>query len=102
MKDKRNPNVMILAASQTKDKTALTEDGVLRVISELKELVDFIICDSPAGIESGLLFKTLFVRMSSRIPTESIVKGLIMPCYSQIKQLSVPTQNYRPFATQIK
>jgi septum site-determining protein MinD len=42
-----------LAASQTKDKTVLTEEGVGRVLNQLKDQFDYIVCDSPAGIESG-------------------------------------------------
>merc|ERR1712110_271705 len=53
VKDKRNANLVLLAASQTKDKTVLTEEGVERVLNELRQTCDFIICDSPAGIESG-------------------------------------------------
>eukprot|EP00164_Ancoracysta_twista_P010336 GFYU01015549.1.p1 GENE.GFYU01015549.1~~GFYU01015549.1.p1 ORF type:complete len:186 (-),score=26.92 GFYU01015549.1:281-838(-) len=55
IKDKRNPNLYMLAASQTRDKTALTADGVSDVISELKKEFDIIVCDSPAGIENGEL-----------------------------------------------
>ena len=40
-------------ASQTRDKDALTEDGVARVINSLKQMFDWVICDSPAGIERG-------------------------------------------------
>jgi septum site-determining protein MinD len=43
----------LLPASQTRDKDALTDEGVSRVISELKEKFDWVICDSPAGIERG-------------------------------------------------
>lgn len=54
IKDKREPNLHILAASQTRDKDALTKEGVGQVIDGLKEDgFDFIICDSPAGIEKG-------------------------------------------------
>jgi len=53
IKDKRCPKLSILAASQTKDKTILTEDGVGRMLEELKKSFDYIVCDSPAGIESG-------------------------------------------------
>ena len=54
IKDKRVDNLYILAASQTRDKDALTKEGVGRVIEELKEAgFDYIICDSPAGIEKG-------------------------------------------------
>ncbi len=55
IKDKRVPGLCILAASQTRDKDALTDDGVARVLKELSEDNDFIVCDSPAGIERGAL-----------------------------------------------
>jgi septum site-determining protein MinD len=53
IKDKRVPNLSILAASQTKDKTILTVEGVEEMFNELKQNFDYIVCDSPAGIESG-------------------------------------------------
>ncbi len=54
IKDKRVEGLFILAASQTKDKEALTEEGVKRVLDELAaEGFDYIVCDSPAGIEKG-------------------------------------------------
>jgi septum site-determining protein MinD len=53
IRDKRLDNLSLLPASQTRDKDALTEDGVARVIGELRERFDWIICDSPAGIERG-------------------------------------------------
>lgn len=54
IKDKRVPNLFILAASQTRDKDALTKEGVGKVIDDLKaDGFDYIICDSPAGIEKG-------------------------------------------------
>ena len=53
IRDKRVPTLSLLPASQTRDKDALTDDGVSRVIAELKEKFDWVICDSPAGIERG-------------------------------------------------
>ena len=53
IKDKRNPNLHILAASQTKDKNILTVEGVGALLDELRKQFDYIVCDSPAGIESG-------------------------------------------------
>ncbi len=53
IKDKRLENLYILAASQTRDKDALTQEGVERVLTELSEQFDYVICDSPAGIEKG-------------------------------------------------
>jgi septum site-determining protein MinD len=55
IKDKRVENLAILPTSQTRDKDALTREGVGKVIDELKETFDYIICDSPAGIERGAL-----------------------------------------------
>jgi septum site-determining protein MinD len=51
--DKRLETLYLLPASQTRDKDALTEEGVARVIAELREKFDWVICDSPAGIERG-------------------------------------------------
>jgi len=54
IKDKRIETLHVLAASQTRDKEALDPEGVSRVINELKEMgFDYIVCDSPAGIEKG-------------------------------------------------
>lgn len=53
IKDKRVENLSILPASQTRDKDALTQEGVQKVLDELKKTHDYIVCDSPAGIEKG-------------------------------------------------
>lgn len=53
IKDKRLENLYVLAASQTRDKDALTQEGVEKVLMELKNDFEFVICDSPAGIEKG-------------------------------------------------
>lgn len=53
IKDKRTEGLFILPASQTRDKDALTMEGVQTVLNELKDDFDFILCDSPAGIEQG-------------------------------------------------
>jgi septum site-determining protein MinD len=53
IKDKRTPGLFILPASQTRDKDALTPEGVEKVLQALAEDYDYIICDSPAGIEKG-------------------------------------------------
>ena len=53
IRDKRLERLALLPASQTRDKDALTEDGVARVINSLKQMFDWVICDSPAGIERG-------------------------------------------------
>jgi septum site-determining protein MinD len=53
IRDKRIDTLFLLAASQTRDKDALTDEGVERVIRELRASFDWVICDSPAGIERG-------------------------------------------------
>ena len=53
IRDKQHKELYILPASQTRDKDALTEEGVEKVLDELKKTFDFIVCDSPAGIERG-------------------------------------------------
>jgi septum site-determining protein MinD len=53
IRDKRQEDLHLLPASQTRDKDALTQEGVEKVIAELREKFDWIICDSPAGIERG-------------------------------------------------
>jgi septum site-determining protein MinD len=53
IRDKRLDNLALLPASQTRDKDALTDEGVATVIAELRERFDWVICDSPAGIERG-------------------------------------------------
>jgi septum site-determining protein MinD len=53
IRDKRIETLYLLAASQTRDKDSLSDDGVERVIEELRPSFDWVICDSPAGIERG-------------------------------------------------
>ena len=53
IKDKRIDNLFILPASQTRDKDALTQEGVQDTLNKLSEEFDYILCDSPAGIEKG-------------------------------------------------
>lgn len=60
IKDKRVENLFILPASQTRDKNALTPEGVERVITQLQADFDYIVCDSPAGIEHGAMMAIYF------------------------------------------
>ena len=61
IKDKQCDNLFVLPASQTRDKEALTKDGVERVLKELAEMgFEYIVCDSPAGIETGALLAMHF------------------------------------------
>jgi septum site-determining protein MinD len=61
IRDKRIDTLSLLPASQTRDKDALTEEGVARVIQELRAKFDWVICDSPAGIERGATLAMRFV-----------------------------------------
>jgi len=60
IRDKVNENLYILAASQTRDKDALTQDGVQRVLDKMAKDFEYIICDSPAGIERGAFLAMYF------------------------------------------
>ena len=61
IKDKQCDNLHVLAASQTRDKEALTQDGVEKVLKDLAGMdFDYIVCDSPAGIETGALMAMHF------------------------------------------
>jgi septum site-determining protein MinD len=53
IRDKRLDTLTLLPTSQTRDKDSLTDEGVAHVIRELREKFDWVICDSPAGIEKG-------------------------------------------------
>ena len=61
IKDKQVENLFVLAASQTRDKDALSLEGVEKVLKDLSEMgFDYIVCDSPAGIETGALMAMHF------------------------------------------
>ncbi|EKD39100.1 MAG: Septum site-determining protein MinD [uncultured bacterium] len=60
IKDKRAGNLFILPASQTRDKDALSMEGVGKVIATLQQSFDYIVCDSPAGIEKGAMTAMYF------------------------------------------
>jgi len=61
IKDKQCENLFVLAASQTRDKDALSQDGVQKVLTDLAGMgFDYIVCDSPAGIETGALMAMHF------------------------------------------
>ena len=66
IRDKRVETLHLLAASQTRDKDALTDEGVERVIGELRQSFDWVMCDSPAGIERG-------AQLAMRFADEAIV-----------------------------
>ena len=53
IKDKRHPNLFLMPSAQTKDKTAVTPQQMVKIVNQLRELFDYIILDCPAGIEQG-------------------------------------------------
>src|SRR6202795_678835 len=64
IRDKRIETLFLLPASQTRDKDALTEEGVGRVIDDLREKFDWIVCDSPAGIDKGATLAMRFADLA--------------------------------------
>jgi septum site-determining protein MinD len=64
IRDKRIDTLSLLPASQTRDKDALTEVGVGRVIDDLREKFDWIVCDSPAGIDKGATLAMRFADLA--------------------------------------
>jgi len=60
IRDKRVDTLYVFPTSQTRDKDALKREGVERVLGELRESFDYIVCDSPAGIEQGALTALYF------------------------------------------
>ncbi len=66
IRDKRLDTLFLLPASQTRDKDALTEEGVAEVVAELREKFDYVLCDSPAGIERG-------AQLAMRFADEAVV-----------------------------
>ena len=74
IKDKQCDNLFVLAASQTRDKEALTQEGVKKVLDDLADMgFEFIICDSPAGIESGALLAIQDIEDILRIPLIGVI-----------------------------
>ena len=61
IKDKQVDNLFVLAASQTRDKEALTQEGVEKILKDLGDMgFDYVVCDSPAGIETGAMMAMHF------------------------------------------
>ncbi len=61
IKDRHTENLFVLPASQTRDKDALTEEGVEKALKELEHMgFDYVVCDSPAGIERGAVLALTF------------------------------------------
>jgi septum site-determining protein MinD len=77
--DPRLDTLYLLPASQIRGKEALTEDGVARVIAELRDQFDWVICDSPAGIERGAM-------LAMRFADEAII--IVNPEISSVRDSS--------------
>ena len=75
IRDKNCENLYVLPASQTRDKDALSKEGVGNVLGELRENYDYIVCDSPAGIEKGAIM-TLYFADEAMIVTNPEVSSV--------------------------
>src|SRR5690606_23686657 len=102
IKDKRLPNLCVLPASQTRDKDALTLEGVEKVLQELSAEFDFIVCDSPAGIQSGALSAIYFAAHAivvtnpdvSSVRDSDRILGLLASKTKQATETQPPTQEH--------
>src|SRR5690554_7914326 len=72
IRDKRVDNLHILPASQTRDKDALTLEGVEKVLDTLSKDFDYILCDSPAGIERGAQLAMYFAEDRKSVCRERV------------------------------
>ncbi|AEO08678.1 septum site-determining protein MinD [Buchnera aphidicola str. Ak (Acyrthosiphon kondoi)] len=103
IKDKKTSNLFILPASQTRDKDALTCIGVEKVLTELIKMeFDFIICDSPAGIETGAILAIYFADEAiittnpevSSVRDSDRILGIIASKSKRSEQNKTPIKEY--------
>lgn len=103
VKDKKNPNLCLLAAAQTRDKTAVTEEQLKDICDKLKEKFDFVLVDCPAGIEQG--FQNAVAGASEAIvvttPEMSAVRDAdriigLLEAKEEIKSYKLLLNRYRP------
>jgi septum site-determining protein MinD len=103
IKDKKTKNLFILPASQTRDKDALTYIGVENILEELiKMKFDFIICDSPAGIETGAILAIYFADEAiittnpevSSVRDSDRILGIISSKSKRAKQNKIPIKEH--------
>lgn len=103
IKDKKTKNLFILPASQTRDKDALTHLGVEKVLNELIKMnFDFIICDSPAGIEKGAILSLYFADEAiitanpevSSVRDSDRILGIISSKSKRSEQNNTPIKEY--------
>lgn len=108
VKDKRHPNLCLLPAAQTRDKNAVTSDQMRELCDEMKKIFDFVIVDSPAGIETG--FQNAIAGADEAVivttPEMSAVRdadriiGLLEARKDQIEQYRLVLNRYRPAMVQ--
>ena len=102
IKDKRTDSLHILPASQTRDKDALTMEGVQQVLGQLRGMFDYIICDSPAGIEKGAQLAMHFADQAiivtnpeiSSIRDSDRVLGLLASKTKRAKECDAPIKEH--------
>lgn len=104
VKDKRHPNLSLLPAAQTRDKTAVNSDQMRDLCAELKKIFDFVLIDSPAGIETG--FQNAVAGADEAVvvttPEMSAVRdadriiGLLEARKDEIEQYRLVVNRYRP------
>ena len=107
VKDKKNPNLCLLAAAQTRDKSAVTADQLKEICEQLQEDFDFVLVDCPAGIEEG--FKTAVAGASEAIvvttPEMSAVRDAdriigLLEAKEEIKSYRLLVNRVRPSMVQ--
>ena len=102
IRDKRHENLYILAASQTRDKDALDQEGVERTLNKLAEDFDYIICDSPAGIETGAIMAMYYADEAlvvtnpevSSVPDSDRVLGMLSSKTKRAKEGGEPVKEH--------
>ncbi len=102
IKDKRCDKLFILPASQTRDKDALTKEGVGKVLDDLSQEFDYIICDSPAGIEQGAMMALYFADVAivttnpevSSVRDSDRILGMLQSKSRRAEQNLEPIQEY--------
>ena len=109
VKDKKNPNLCLLAAAQTRDKTAVTEEQLKDICEQLKEKFDFVLVDCPAGIEQG--FQNAVAGASEAIvvttPEMSAIRDAdriigLLEAKEEIKSYKLLLNRYRPNMVEAK
>ncbi|WP_417762651.1 septum site-determining protein MinD [Shewanella sp.] len=102
IKDKRCDKLFVLPASQTRDKDALTKEGVGKVLEDLSKDFDYILCDSPAGIETGAMMALYFADVAivatnpevSSVRDSDRILGMLQSRSRRAEQSLEPVKEY--------